>query len=196
VQSRAQTDARDQQKSLHDRRGTPGATRPRMRVFMSKTMEIAAAMALSAAGCGSIGNASSSASSTTCYDDVIAAAQSCVPPGAATGVLDDAGTTCAYAGGDQVTFALPEDSGISNFVLDSADGSLCMRYQSGDGGFTLQTAAGTAVRSSTGRITCRGGVDYNGGTPAGSVSAYDGKTATFTLVTADGGLAVFDCAAK
>jgi hypothetical protein len=177
-------------------RGTPDAGRALMRTFEWKTTVMAAAaMALGAVGCGSSGGGSSG-SSNTCYDAVIGAAQSCVPAGAALGVLDDAGTTCAYAGGDRVTFALPEMSGISNFVLDSAGGSLCMSYQSDDAGFTLRTAAGTAVRSSTGRITCPNGVEYTGNTPAGSVSAYGAGAAMFTLVTADGGLTVFDCASK
>jgi hypothetical protein len=143
---------------------------------------------LGAVACGSSGG------SSTCYDTVIAAAQSCVPAASATGVMNDGGTACTYAGGDLVTFAPPEFDGISNFVLNTAAGSLCMSYQSGDGGFTLQTSAGTVVKSPSGSITCPGGAVYTGVTPAGNISAYGTDEATFTLVTADGGLSVFNCA--
>jgi len=162
-------------------------------MLVSKTMMATVAMVLGAAGC-SLG--SSSAKSSTCYDDLIAAAQSCAPPPMGLGVMNDAGTACTYAGGDQVTFAPPESDGVSNFVLDSPGGSLCMSYLSADGGFTLQTSAGTATRSSTGAVTCPNGVEYSGTTPAGNISAYGSGTATFTLVTADGGLALFNCAAN
>jgi hypothetical protein len=71
-----------------------------------------------------------------------------------------------------------------------------MSYRSADGGFTLQTSAGTVVRSSTGAVTCPGGTEYTGDTPAGNISAYGSSAAMFTLVTAEGGLAVFSCASN
>jgi hypothetical protein len=142
-------------------------------------------------GCSSSEPASTS--SSACYDNLIASAQSCVPAATAIGVLNSAGTNCTYASGDQVTFAPPEAEGISNFVLNDSAGKLCMSYESADGGFTLQTALGTAVKSSTGRVTCPGGAEYSGATPAGSVSSYGGSAASFTLVTGDGGFAIFNC---
>jgi hypothetical protein len=149
-----------------------------------------AGMVLSAVACGS------SSGSSTCYDSVIASAQNCLPPATATGVLNDAGTTCIYSSGDQVSFTLPESDGISNFVVTSASGSVCMSYQNADGGVrTLQTPAGTAV-SSSGSTTCPNGVPYTGSTPVGNVSAYGSGSATFDLVTADGGLTIFNCSSS
>jgi hypothetical protein len=145
-------------------------------------------------GCGGTG---ASGTASTCYDTVIASAQSCLPPPGATGVLDDAGTLCVFEGGDQVTFALPEVAGISNFVLASGAGNLCMSYQSNlDGGHTLETPGGTAVSTSTGNVACPDGTAYRGTTPVGSISAYGGGLATFTLVTADGGESVFNCSSN
>jgi hypothetical protein len=145
-------------------------------------------MAIGAVAC------SSSSGSSTCYDTLIASAQSCLPSAASTGFLNDAGTTCTYASGQQVTFALPETNGLSNFVVSSAGGSLCMSYQNVDGGVRiLETSGGTAV-SSGGSITCPDGVAYTGSTLVGNVSDYSTSSATFDLITADGGLTVFDCA--
>ncbi len=154
----------------------------------ARTGRVAAVgLALGAVACGS------SSGSSSCYDSIIAAAQACLPAATATGLMNDAGTTCSYSGGDQVTFVLPETDGISNFVVDSASGGLCMSYQDIDGGVrTLQTAAGTAVASS-GSVTCPNGVAYTGSTLVGNVSAYGTGSASFSLLTADGGLTIFGC---
>jgi hypothetical protein len=155
----------------------------------SKVLVFATTIVLGAGACDP------SDTSSTCYDTVIAAAQSCLPPASATGAFNDAGTICTYSGGDEVTFTPPEFDGVSNFVVDSAGGSLCMSYQSADGGFTLETAAGTTTKSSNGDVTCPNNIAYTGDTPAGNISAYSSSLAFFTLVTADGGLSVFNCSA-
>jgi hypothetical protein len=149
-------------------------------------LTLAAAMAAGVAACGSSG-------SSSCYDTLLASAQSCLPSATATGTMNDAGTSCSYTTGQQVSFTLPETDGISNFVLNSASGSLCMSYQDVDGGVrVIQTPGGTAV-SNGGSITCPGGVDYTGSTAVGNVSAYGTSAASFDLVAADGGLTVFSC---
>ena len=98
--------------------------------------------------------------SENCWKTTAAAAASCLPAAAGSGVLSADDLTCTYADGHVVTAPMSLLSlGMPSFTVTTG-GQACLAWQSGSGAISMTTAAGTVTLTNNGStitISCPDG---------------------------------------